>query len=432
MRRRISLFLSLVLAVCLLWSVTGLAKQSGNQISANLRILYPGTSEVEKAWAESLKKAVSQKYPNIKIEYIFLNWSDIEKKLAVMVASGDYPDMMNVQDVINPVAMNALEPLDEYLKKSSIKISDYSPAYLEYSKVNGKLYSIPLLGIVYAHIINTDLLKSAGYKMSDLKSWDAVKAAVKAMSKNGKYGYAMANGGTGRFSFRDFMMLCLSNDVTPDDISDASKAKYIEVLKLVGDLSPYMPKSQITWLYPELYKAWGAGSVGMMHTGTYFTANAISHSTEIIGKTRAFVFPHGPSASKPRAMVANAGFAMIKGSKQKEAAWKVMEVLNSKQLAARLGGAINLPASTKADKKVLNEVAKQTYPQSYQGHLTVLKDFSEIAKKYGVPQPRIYGQPQMELVVQGALVRLTNGELTPAAAYDEIRKGIQRVKDELK
>jgi multiple sugar transport system substrate-binding protein len=432
MDKKVRLGLTLFLIVCMFCCVTGFAKSSSKDISANLRILYPGTSEIEKAWAENLKKAVTEKYPKIKIEYIYLSWADLEKKLAVMIAAKDYPDMMDVLDVVNPVAMDALEPLDGYLKGSTIKLSDYSPGYMNYSRYNGKLYSIPWQGITYAHVVNTDLLEAAGYKISDLKSWDAVKAAVKAISKNGKCGYAMANGGTGRFSFRDFMMICLSNDVQPDDVSIASKKKYIEVLSFLNDLAPYMPKSQVTWLYPELFKAWGAGDVGIMHSGSYFTANAVSHSTTIVAKTRAFVFPQGPSATKPQAMVADAGFAIIKGSKQKEAAWKVIEVINSPEMAARIGGAINLPATSKVNMKVLKEVAKATYPQSYQGHLTLLNDFSMIAQKYGVPQPRIIGQPQMEMVIQVAIIKMLDGKLSPESAYDEIRNGILKVKEEVK
>jgi multiple sugar transport system substrate-binding protein len=432
MRRKVSLFLSLVLVLCLLCSVAGLAKSRTDKISANLRILYPGTSEIEKAWAENLKKVVAKQYPDIKIEYIYLSWADIEKKLAVMIAANDFPDMMDTLDVVNPVAMNALEALDGYLKHSKIKLSNYSSGYLNYSRYNGKLYSMPWLGIVYAHVVNTDLLKAAGYKVQDLKSWDAVKAAVKAMSKNGKNGYAMANGGTGRFSFRDFMMLCLSNDVQPADVSDGSKKKYMEVLNFLNDLAPYMPKSQVTWLYPELFKAWGAENVGIMHSGSYFTANAVSHNPAIVAKTRAFVFPKGPSATKPKAMVANSGFAIIKGSRQKEAAWKVMEIINSPDMVAQMGGAINLPATIKTNKTILGAVAKQAYPQSYKGHLTLLDDFSTIAAKYGVPQPRMIGQPQMEMVVQAALVKMLSGVQTPATTYEEIRKGILKVKNEVK
>ena len=46
---------------------------------------------------------------------------------------------------------------------------------------------------------------------------------------------------------------------------------------------------------------------------------------------------------------------------------------------------------------------------------------------YGTPMPKILGQPAMEKVVQGAIVKLTNGEIDAAAAYDEIKKGIDEV-----
>jgi ABC-type glycerol-3-phosphate transport system substrate-binding protein len=411
--------------------MTGLAQKGSNQLSANLRILYPGTSDIEKAWAETVKKEVTRRYPNIKIEYIYLNWSDIEKKMAIMVAAGDYPDMMQIQDVVNPVAMGALEPLDGYFN-AKINASKFSAASLEYSRVNGKLYALPVLAVVYGHAVNMDLLKKAGYKIEDLKTWDNLKAAVKAMNKDGKYGYAMANGGTGRFSFRDFMMVCLSNGIKPDDVSAASKKKYVEVLKLFYDLMPYMPKSQVNWLYPELFKAWGTGNVGMMHTGSYFTANAISHSKEIIAKTRICVFPKGPSATKSQAMVGNVGFAIFKGSKQKKAAWKVLEVMLDDKMVAQIGGAMNLPAMLKTNKKVLRNTAKQIYPESYKGHLQLIQDFSNIAKNYGVAMPKIMGQNQMEMVIQGAMIEMQIHKLTPEAAYESIRKDIEKIKNSFK
>ncbi len=430
MQRRFIRFMILVFLFSLFVGISSFAKKPSD-ISANLRMLYPGTSEIEKAWAETLKKNVSKIYPNIKLEIIYLSWSDMEKKLAVMVAAGDSPDIMEIQDVVNPVAMDALEPLDGYLN-NKIKISNYAPGFLEYSKVNGKIYSIPLGGIVYGHAVNTELLKAAGYKIENLKTWDDLKAAVKAMTKDGKYGYAMANGGTGRFTFRDFMMVCLTNDVNPDDVADLSKKRYLEVLNLFNDLAPYMPKSQVNWLYPELFKAWGAGNVGIMHTGSYFTANAISHSTEIIGKTRVFSFPKGPSAQKQQVMVANVGFSILKGSRQKEAAWKVMEIINSPEMVAKAGGAMHLPATLKMDKVTLQATAEQAYPQSYKGHLVLINDFATIASKYGVPQPKILGQPQIEMVIQSALFKMINGEKNPNATYDEIRSGILKVKEQFK
>ena len=109
---------------------------------------------------------------------------------------------------------------------------------LEYKTYDGVLYGVPHVLCTYAHIYNKDLCDAAGVDPTTFKSWDDVLNAVKATSGDGVYGYAMANGGEGRFSFRDLEMVALSNGFQPDDTSDATKPKYIETLQLFADMAP--------------------------------------------------------------------------------------------------------------------------------------------------------------------------------------------------
>jgi ABC-type glycerol-3-phosphate transport system substrate-binding protein len=410
------------------------ASSSDKDIKANLRILYPGTTDLEKEIASDITNQLKQTYPNISTEFIYLSWADLEKKLAVMIQSGDYPDIMQVQDIVNPVAMNALEPLDSYLEKSTLyDKSMFSTVGIESKSVNGKLYAMPMALIPYSHVVNTDLFKKANIDPKSMKSWDDVTAAAKAINKDGVSGYAMANGGEGRFTFRDFMMISLSNGFTPDDTSDATKSKYIETLSFIQKLSPYMPKSQSTWLYPELFKAWEAGTVGMMHTGAYFTANVISHGKEAMKRTEIVPMPAGPSSDKQTIMVGSNGYSIIAGSTQKEAAWKFIEVALSEPILGKLCGSLNVPAVNYLPDDTLLKYAKIAYGDDVgEQHIALVKEFQAAADKYGVPMPSILGQSAMEKVVQGAIVKMINNSMTPEQAYDEIKKGIDEVKAQQK
>lgn len=400
------------------------------EISANLRFLWPGTSEAEKKIAEDIKAAVLAKYPKVNVEFMPLVWADIEKKLTVMVNTKDYPDMMQVQDVTNPVAMDALEPLDGYFN-DKVKAEDFIQAAKDYMTVDGKLYAVPALAVIYAHAFNTEMLQAAGFKLEDLKSWDDIKAAAKAMTKDGKYGYAMANGGQGRFTFRDFMMVCLTNGVTPDDTSDASKAKYMEVLNFFNDMSAYMPKSQVTWLYPELYKAWEANTVGMIHTGAYYSANVVTHGTTNFDRTTIMAFPKGPSADKTQIMVGASGIALIKGSTQKEAAWKVLEIIMTPEILGEWAGNLGVSANKNITKEAMEPYVKVAYPTAYKQHQNLMEQFQKAANDYGIPMPKILGQPQMEIVVQGAMQKMLDKKATPEQTYTEIKTGIDKVKADL-
>lgn len=412
-------------------SVVSSTEKAPEEISADLRFLWPGTSEAEKKLSDDIKAAVLKQYPKVNIEFMPLVWADIEKKLTVMVNTKDYPDMMLVQDVTNPVAMDALEPLDSYLD-DKIKAEDYIDATLDYMKVDGKLYAIPTLAIIYSHVFNTEMLNGAGLKPEDLKSWDDVKAAAKAMTKDGKYGYSMANGGQGRFTFRDFMMVCLTNGISPDDVTDGSKKQYMEVLELFNDLSDSMPKSQVTWLYPELFKAWEANSVGMMHTGVYYSANVIAHGTSNFDRTVAMAFPKGPSVDKTQVMVGAGGVSIIKGSAQKEAAWKVVQVIMTPEILGEWAGNLGVSAKKTITAQDTEPYVKEAYPTVYNQHQALIEQFQKAAVDYGMPMPKILGQPQMEIVVQEAMIKLLNKKITPEQAYAEIKQGIEKVKAELK
>ena len=414
---------------------TGAAAESAanTELTAHLRVLYPGTSDLEKEIAGDIEAAMKEKYPNVTIEYLFLSWADIESKLATMIASGDYPDVMQIQDVVNPVAMGALEPAQPWIEKSSsLKLDQFSQVALDNNSVDGTLYAVPMCMIPYSHIVNTELFEKAGVDYKAMKSWADVLAAAKAISGGDTYGFAMANGGEGRFTFRDFMMIALSDGFRPDDTSEATKPQYLEALQFIEDLSPYMPKSQSTWLYPELFKAWEAGTVGMIHTGAYFTGNVVSHGITCLDRTVVNLMPAGPSAEHPTMMVGTNGYAMIAGSTQKEAAWAFIETAMSEPILGKLAGSMNVAAVNYLSNETLVKYADIAYAQYGENvgakHIALMKQFQAAADEFGTPMPKILGQPAMEKVVQGAIVKLTNGEINAAAAYDEIKRGIDEVK----
>jgi|SRR5690625_1105637 len=399
---------------------------------AKLRILWPGTSESEKRVATALEEQVKEKHSNIDIEFMFLNWGDIEQKMTVMVQSNDAPDLMLIQDITNPVAMDALEPLDSYLT-DEINENQFLPATWEAMQgSDGTLYGIPGLAIVYSHIANTELFNEVGINIDELSSWeDVIEASHAIKNQTGKSGYSMANGGEGRFTFRDFMMVSISNGITPDQVEEEYKDQYIEVLELFNELSPDMPNSQITWEYPELFRAWEAGDVGMMHTGNYFTPNLIEHGLDGMDRTEPFAFPSGPSSDEPKMMVGTVGVSMLKGSEQKEASWKVIEELLSPEILSLWGGSINTSAGTYVDDAIVKEASKEVYPEVYEQHVQLNDRWTELADEYGMPMPTILGQPQMEKALQGSLTKMLKGDLTPEEAYEEISSDIMKIKENL-
>lgn len=434
MKKLMAMFLCLML----IFSASAFAQEANTELTAHLRVLYPGTSDLEYEIADDIANAMAEKYPNIEVEFMFLSWADIELKIASMIQVHDYPDVTQIQDIANAVAMDALEPMQPWIEQSDMFTMDnFNSACIEKMSVDGTLYAVPMSLIPYSHIYNADLFEQANIDVESIKTWDDIVAAAKAIYElgDGYYGFAMANGGEGRFSFRDFMMMSLTNGIDPSDTSEESKQAYIETLQLVADLAPYMPESCSTWLYPELFKAWESGKIGMMHTGGYYTANVITHGVTNMDFTHLLTLPAGPSSDKSAAMIGGNAYAMFKGSTQKEAAWAFIEVAMSPEIVGKLCGSMNAAAVDYIPEETLVEWADKAYSSYGEDigakHVALIAEFSEAADEVGIPMPTIAGQSAMEKVVQGALVKLINGEITVEAAYDEIKAGIDEVKASL-
>jgi multiple sugar transport system substrate-binding protein len=415
---------SVLLALMLLtFSATSAVAQS----SVKLRFLWPGTSDIEKEVAGDLQNAVQAKYPGTSIEFIYLDWASLNQKVAIMVQSRDYPDLLMTLGIKDFVSMDALEPLDAYCDKD-LNTSMISKAPLQIMTDNGTIYGVPGIMDMYGTVVNTKLLAKAGMKPGDITTWATLKKAVKAMARDGKYGYAMANGGGGRFLMRDLMMACISNGTRSDDITPQSKSKYVEVLQLFKDMSSSMPKSQSTWKYPELYRAYANGDIGIMHSGVYFTANLPGDGMDALNWTDAIVFPQGPSASKPAAMGGTAGFGILKGSKNKDAAWKVIKVMFTPPILAKWSIALAIPGVNYLDDKSIETGAKAAWPEVWQQHMRLIKQFMVLDQKYGIPEPQLTAREPTEKVVQAAVYKMFDGQLTADQAYGDIKKGIEEVR----
>jgi multiple sugar transport system substrate-binding protein len=397
-------------------------------VKADIRFVYPGTSESEKLFAETFKNAMKEKYPNVNIEYMYLSWADMEKKISVMISTGDVPDIASTQDVTNFVQMDGLEDLAPYMQRenSTVKLDDFLAGTLDYSSVDGKVYAAPSAANAFNLMVNEKMLNDVGMKIEDLQTWADMEKAAELMTKDGKYGFGYPLG-VARFAFRVPFAAGYSNDILIADTSEQSKAKYIELLNHFQKLEAYQPKAHLTWGYPEMFRAFSNGDVGMIPAGTFFSANVYSINPDIINVSRAIPYPKGPSGSAAKTPVANSGFGIYKGSKNKEVAWRLIEELLSPEFNSTQAAIVNISAKKSTSLDEVIKKAESVYPKAIDGHKRVIEDFIGIVDKSGVPMDKIIGQPEMETVVQDIMVKLLTNKMDAEEAYNAIKKGIDPI-----
>lgn len=406
----------------------GLAEAQGTPVT--LRVVFPGTSETEKQWSAKLKQIAERKLPGIKIEMMYIGWPDLEKKLSVMLPGGDIPDLVQQQEATTLVAMGALEPLDGYLARpgSPLKKEQFYEGVWNFSVYDGKVYTIPIRAISYGLIVREDLLNEAGMKLSDLKTWEDLKRAAKAMTKGNVYGYGYPLG-LPRFAWREGPYIAgYSNNFDLSDTSQAAKPRYLEMLRLFKDLQPSMSPTTKVMGLREAFQAWGLGNIAMMPTGDFFVANLYPINPKILRVSRAIAYPRGPSAAKPWSPVANVGWAMFKGSQHKEEAWRALSFFTSLENLTEESAMLNTPARRDLDLGKLAEAAVRFYPQAAEENRRIINDFVGNSHPIGVPMRKIVRREEMEVAFQKIMIEMLDGKLTPEQAYERIKAEIDRIK----
>lgn len=110
-----------------------------------------------------------------------------QQKIKIAIAANDGPDLVDdfSYSIGAYVAINIMEPLDEYVKKNNIDLySIHSKGALESCQYNGLQYALPINSMCSALFYNKDLLEAAGYKEPPKTLEEMSEMAVKMTKVN--------------------------------------------------------------------------------------------------------------------------------------------------------------------------------------------------------------------------------------------------------
>lgn len=118
--------------------------------------------------------------PHITVEAVFSGgYGDVQTAIMTAIDGGAEPPAMGVMlatalyDLINADAISPVSPSDEYL-------ADVFPAFLDNSRYDGKIWSVPFQRSAVVMYYNADLFEEAGIEPPD--SWDSWAAAAQALT----------------------------------------------------------------------------------------------------------------------------------------------------------------------------------------------------------------------------------------------------------
>ncbi len=282
--------------------------------------------------------------PNIHVVVQQLPWTAAHEKLLTAFAGGSLPDVFQLGNTWLPefTVLNSLEPLGPFTKKSSvIQLSDYFDGVLKTNIIDSTLYGIPWYVDTRVVYYRKDLLRNAGYKEFP-KTWNEVSKLCTIIQRQAKeqgiirYPFFLPTNewvpaiALGMQSGGNF----LKDEMTRGNFSGAQFNKAYSLLAEFYD-KKYSPSGM--QLITNLYNSFSEGLIAMYITGPWnigeFTRRIPS---KLQNEWMTAPLPSMDSTYPGNSLPLGTSLVISRTCKQKEAAWKFIEFLGSREQSVSL------------------------------------------------------------------------------------------------
>ena len=151
-----------VLRACLAASLLALSGHAAGAEQVHLTwFMWSGTEPEVVAW-KHVAELVTQKYPDITVEFQTTSFPDYWTKLPALAAAGKLPDIVSLQSLRAPGFADLMVPLDDRIKADKFDIDAFDPSIIKGLSRNGKQFALPYdfgpLVLYYNH----DMFAKAG------------------------------------------------------------------------------------------------------------------------------------------------------------------------------------------------------------------------------------------------------------------------------
>ncbi|WP_329790798.1 sugar ABC transporter substrate-binding protein [Lentzea sp. DG1S-22] len=282
---------------------------------------------------QELIKRFEAANPDVKVEYVGIPSSSVQQKYDTAIAGGSTPDVGGVTTsyLAHLVGQDALEPADERIENGPLKgkLLNGLLETVRQTAPDGKLYAVPASGNMDVIWYRSDRFEEA--KIAEPSTWDELaNAAVRLTNPAAnQYGFTIRGGAGSVFQL-------LSEAYSYSGVekfyeggrSTVADPRNAELVRKVAELyKKATPEADVNNNYTQMVAQFTGGTVAMMHHNLGSTADVM----KALGPERvaAMPLPKGPSGKRTVVPNPTDGFAVFKGSRNPDAAWKFVEFLTS-------------------------------------------------------------------------------------------------------
>ena len=286
---------------------------------------------------ENANKIIEEK-AGVKLDIQYLGWGDYDKKMNVIISSGENYDIAFANNYVINAQKGAYADLTDLYKKEGKELYEaLDPAYIKGNTVNGKIYAVPVAANVASSqnfAFNGPLLEKYGIDISDVKDYASLEPVLKAIKEKDPnvVPFAMNKSYGGPSDDFDYIavdglpfVVDLQGDTTKI-VDRYTIPRYVENLKTLHKYyeAGYIPKdvatsdtgydlSQDTWLVRE-------ETVGPADYGNSLLSRVANRKIEISQLTKNY-------KKSQTTQVAN--FVISNNSKNKEKSMELLTLLNT-------------------------------------------------------------------------------------------------------
>ncbi|MCS7151196.1 MAG: extracellular solute-binding protein [Endomicrobia bacterium] len=308
---------------------------------ANETILTVWAMGAEGRKLPEMAKRFEQENPGVKVVVQPIPWGAAHEKLLTAVVGGIPPDVCQLGTtwMSEFYAMEALEPLDEFIQNSKVISKEkYFSGSWNTCVFNGKVYGIPWYVDTRILFYRTDLLKSVGYDHPP-RTWDELIDAGKKLTKDlnndgriDRWAINLPSGGSGIWTELGFFVWQNDAEFLTEDNKKSLvlTPKFVEAVKFYYDIfnkhkiAPIGAQADI-----DIFHAFRTGYFCMFVSGPWMIELVSKECAEIEG--RWFVSPlwtKDKKSKKYTSFVGGCNLVIFKKSQRKDVAWKFIEFMS--------------------------------------------------------------------------------------------------------
>lgn len=406
-------------------SLAGCGGGSSGGADGELTFVYYGDADLQKDYDKLFTK-FKQDHPDIKLKAQGIaadSWAEFANTVSTRLAGGQPLDVVQIATEGQRIfaSKELLEPLDEYIGKDQELVDEYyedTPPQLkewlsQYASPDGKTYFIPGGYNTMAAHVSGEVFSKAGVEMPDDEwTWDDLRTMGRTIKdKTGAYLIPAGNG-----YFADVMPWLLTNGAsTLNDKWDTAtydSPEAIEALTFVRSLV-------VDGLAPKPGGEFDAAT--LMSQGKLAIFGAGRWGTNDLRRLKAIdgveLLPW-PKQKAPGSPVGWDAWPILKGSKNKDAAWTLIKYMMSEEFGDTIttGGGAAVPAR-------VSDATSDEFLEDAPENTELLSELLEVATP--IPSPNRGAECQK--VIEEAWLQGVSGTKQPDAALKEANTKLQEL-----